>query len=58
MMDIYNEFLFDTVLFVVVILFFILGFSYGVATKKIRNAKDLFDSMCYSLDKIGEVIDD
>ena len=52
----YNSFFSQGYVFVVVILFFILGFSYGVATKKIRNAKDLFDSMCYSLDKIGNVL--
>lgn len=52
----YNSFFSQGYVFVVVILFFILGFSYGVATKKIRNAKDLFDSMCFSLDKIGNVL--
>ena len=52
----YNSFFSQGYVFVVVILFFILGFTYGVVTKKIRSAKDLFDSLCYSLDRIGNVL--
>lgn len=52
----YNSFFSQGYVFVVVILFFILGFSYGVVTKKIRSAKDLFDSLCYSLDRVGNVL--
>ena len=52
----YNSFFSQGYVFVVVILFFILGFVYGIVTKKIKTAKEVFDSLSYSLDKIGNVL--
>lgn len=52
----YNSFFSQGYVFVVVILFFILGFVYGFSTKKIKNAKEVFDCLSYSLDKIGNVL--
>ena len=52
----YNSFFSQGYVFVIVILFFILGFVYGFATKKIKTAKEVFDSLSYSLDKIGNVL--
>lgn len=52
----YNSFFSQGYVFVIVILFFILGLVYGINTKKIRNANDLFECLGYSLNKIGNVL--
>lgn len=52
----YNSFFSQGYVFVVVLLFFIVGLTYGVVTKKINNAKDVFDGLSFSLDKIGNVL--
>lgn len=52
----YNSFFSQGFVFVIIMLFFIVGFSYGIVTKKIKNAKDVFECMGYSLDKIGNVL--
>lgn len=52
----YNSFFSQGYVFVFVMLFFILGLVYGINTKKIRNANDLFECLSYSLNKIGNVL--
>lgn len=52
----YNSFFSQGYVFVFVMLFFILGLIYGINTKKIKNANDLFDCLSYSLNKIGNVL--
>ena len=42
--------------FVVTILFIILGLVYGIVNKSIRNVKDLCNGLSYSLDYIGKVL--
>lgn len=43
-------------IFIVTILFIIVGMSYGLMAKTIRNSKDVTESLAYSLDGIGSVI--
>ncbi len=43
-------------LFIVTILFIIIGFGYGFMTKTIRHTKEISESLAYSLDGIGNVI--
>lgn len=52
----YNSFFSQGYVFVFVMLFFILGLVYGINTKKIKNANDLFECLGYSLNKIGNVL--
>lgn len=52
----YNSFFNQGFVFVVTLLFFILGFTYGIVTKSIKNQKDFGDALGYSLDKIGKVL--
>lgn len=52
----YNSFFSQGFVFVVVLLFFILGLVYGVSIKKIKTAKDVFECLSFSLDKIGNVL--
>ncbi len=52
----YNSFFNQGFVFVVTFLFFILGLTYGITTKSIKNQKDFGDALGYSLDKIGKVL--
>ena len=52
----YNSFFNHGFVFVVTLLFFILGLTYGLGSNNIKNAKEAFDSLSYSLDKIGKVL--
>lgn len=52
----YNSFFSQGFVFVVTLLFFILGLTYGIATKSIKNQKDVGEALSYSLDKIGKVL--
>ncbi len=42
--------------FIITLLFFLMGLSYGLVTKSIRSNKDLTKSLSHSLDGIGSVI--
>lgn len=42
--------------FVITLLFFILGLTYGLTSKSIKSIKDLGDTMSFSLDGIGKVL--
>lgn len=42
--------------FIVTMLFVILGFFYGIVVKNIRTNKDVTDGFSYSLDKIGNIL--
>lgn len=42
--------------FIVTLLFFIVGLFYGLGSRKIRNINDVADSLGYSLDDIGNVL--
>ena len=52
----YNSFFNQGFVFVVTLLFVILGLSYGIATKTIKNQKDFGDALAYSLDGIGKIL--
>ena len=52
----YNSFFNQGFVFVVTFLFFILGFTYGITTKSLKDQKDFGDALGYSLDKIGKVL--
>lgn len=52
----YNSFFNQGFVFVVTLLFFILGFTYGVSTKSIKDQKDFGDALAYSLDRIGKIL--
>lgn len=52
----YNSFFNQGFVFVVTLLFFILGITYGLATKTIKNQNEIFDSLGYSLNKIGKCL--
>ena len=43
-------------IFIVTVLFAIIGFGYGIMTKSIKNTKDATESLAYSLDGIGNVL--
>ena len=43
-------------IFIVTLLFAIIGFGYGIMTKTIKNTKDATESLAYSLDGIGNVL--
>ena len=43
-------------IFIVTLLFAIIGFGYGVMCKTIKNAKDVTESLAYSLDNIGNIM--
>ncbi len=51
-----NSFFSNGVVFVITILFIILGFFYGIGAKTIRNHKDFCGSLGHSLDGIGNVL--
>lgn len=42
--------------FIVTLLFVIIGFFYGIVTKSIKNSKDVSESLSHSLDGIGSVL--
>jgi len=52
----YNSFFNQGFVFVVTLLFFILGLSYGLATKHLKTQKDVSEALSYSLDRIGKVL--
>ncbi len=52
----YNSFFNQGFVFVVTMLFFILGLTYGIATKSIKSQKDMGEALSYALDKIGKVL--
>ena len=43
-------------IFIVTMLFAIIGFGYGIMTKSIRHSKDVTESLAYSLDGIGNIL--
>ena len=43
-------------IFIVTVLFAIIGFGYGIMTKSIRNSKDITENLSYSLDGIGSIL--
>ena len=43
-------------IFIVTVLFAIIGFGYGIMTKTIRSSKDTTESLAYSLDGIGNIL--
>jgi len=52
----YNSFFNSGFVFVITILFFILGLVYGIATKEIKNQRDVCDDLSHSLDGMGKVL--
>ncbi len=42
--------------FIVTVLFIIIGFGYGFMAKTIRNSKDVSESLSYSLDGVGYIL--
>jgi len=51
-----NSFFSNGFVFIVTILFIILGLFYGIGSKSIKNNKDFCDSLGHSLDGIGNVL--
>ena len=43
-------------IFIVTILFILMGIGYGLMTKTIKSSKDMSDSLAYSLDGIGSIL--
>ncbi len=61
--DIYIDMLFGAnslfnkgFIFIVTVLFVLIGVGYGLMTKTIRSSKDMSDSLAYSLDGIGSIL--
>ena len=61
--DIYIDMLFGAkslfnqgFIFIVTFLFALIGFGYGFMCKTIKNAKDITESLAYSLDNIGNIM--
>ncbi len=52
----YNSFFNMGFVFVIVFLFIILGLSYGIITKSIKNHRDMCSNFSHSLDGVGKVI--
>ncbi len=52
----YNSFFNSGFVFVITMLFFILGLVYGIITKNIKNQKDVCDNLSHSLDHMGKVL--
>ena len=52
----YNSFFNQGFVFVVTLLFFILGLSYGLTIKSLKSQKDVSEALSYSLDRIGKVL--
>lgn len=51
-----NSFFSNGFVFIITILFIILGLVYGIVTKKIKNNRDFIDSLGYSLNGIGKTL--
>ena len=52
----YNSFFNSGFVFVVTLLFFLLGLVYGLITKEIKNQRDVCEYLSHSLDSIGRVL--
>ena len=52
----YNSFFNQGFVFVITMLFFIVGFTYGLLTKSIKNQRELCDTLSHSLDGMGKVL--
>ena len=52
----YNSFFSNGFVFVVAVFFVILGLSYGIGAKTIKNNKEFIDALGYSLNGIGKVL--
>ena len=52
----YNSFFNSGFVFVITMLFFIVGLSYGLLTKSIKNQRELCDTLSHSLDSMGKVL--
>lgn len=52
----YNSFFNSGFVFVITILFFINGLTYGILTKSIKNQRDVCDDLSHSLDAMGKVL--
>jgi len=52
----YNSFFNSGFVFVVTLLFFILGLVYGITTKEIKNQREVCDDLSHSLDGMGKVL--
>ena len=52
----YDSFFSNGFVFIVTLLFIILGFFYGLGAKTIKNNKDLCDDLGHSLDEIGKIL--
>lgn len=52
----YNSFFNSGFVFVITMLFFILGLVYGILTKSIKNQRDVCDDLSHSLDAMGKVL--
>ncbi len=52
----YNSFFNQGFVFVVTLLFIILGISYGIVNKTIKNHRELCTSLSHSLDGVGKVL--
>ena len=52
----YNSFFNSGFVFVITIFFFLIGFTYGVLTKSIKNQRELCDTLSHSLDGMGKVL--
>lgn len=51
-----NSFFSNGFVFILTMLFIILGLFYGIGSKSIKNQKDFYDSLGHSLDGIGNVL--
>ena len=52
----YNSFFNSGFVFVITMLFFILGLTYGLLTKSIKNQREMCDDLSHSLDGMGKVL--
>ena len=52
----YNSFFNSGFVFVITMLFFIVGLTYGLLTKSIKNQRELCDTLSHSLDGMGKVL--
>ena len=52
----YNSFFNSGFVFVITLLFFILGLTYGLTTKSIKNNRELCNTLSHSLDGMGKVL--
>src|SRR5699024_7628047 len=52
----YDSFFSNGFVFIVAVLFVLLGLFYGIGAKTIKNNKEFIDSLGYSLNGIGKVL--